>query len=167
MIFERRKTLVLKEKFKYFKKILRKMFLKDTLAKISQDIFPYSFVSEHSRHFFFFLIKSGGGRPPPPSLADASTKNYFFYVLPYTMDYFMSTLQYWLLWSLTFLLTVIIYMYICIYTFSNIVKKNSCYNILKKKKINLLGNCKTLFWYNNICIIHTFGYRIQPILTNF
>ena len=47
-------------------------FLTDTLAIISQNIFAYSFVSVHSKHFIFILRKklaffSGRGvdRPSP------------------------------------------------------------------------------------------------------
>ena len=54
-----KKSLVLKEKFQYFKKIFLKMskFFTDTLAKSSQNIFAYSFVLEHSRTFLaiFFI----------------------------------------------------------------------------------------------------------------
>ena len=32
-------------------------FLMDTLAKMSQNMFAYSIVSEHSKHFFLFLEK--------------------------------------------------------------------------------------------------------------
>ena len=48
-----KKSLVLKEKFKYFKKIFLKMskFFTDTLAKSSQNIFAYSFVLKDSRTF--------------------------------------------------------------------------------------------------------------------
>ena len=49
--FERKRTLVLKEKYKfqYFKKILWKMskFLMDNIAQISQNIFAHSNVSKH------------------------------------------------------------------------------------------------------------------------
>ena len=42
----------------------------DTLAKSSQNIFLYSFVSDHSKHFLFIFRKknifSGGGSTPPP-----------------------------------------------------------------------------------------------------
>ena len=34
-------------------KNIGKKFLTDTLAKTSQDIFAYSFISEHSKHPFF------------------------------------------------------------------------------------------------------------------
>ena len=65
------KNLVLKEKylekFQYFEKILWKMDnVMDTLSKMSQNIFAYSFVSEHS-NIFCILIKKmcffsdGGG----------------------------------------------------------------------------------------------------------
>ena len=43
-----KKTLVLKEKFQYFKKIFLKMSKFVTLAKSLQNVFSYSFVSEHS-----------------------------------------------------------------------------------------------------------------------
>ena len=36
------------KKFQYFKKICMYFFLTDTLTKMSQNIFAYSFVSEHS-----------------------------------------------------------------------------------------------------------------------
>ena len=57
---------VLKEK--YFNKKISK-FLTDTLAKISQNIFTYPFVLEHSKHFFLFWAKklssiSGGAQIP-------------------------------------------------------------------------------------------------------
>ena len=45
----------------------------DTLAKISQIFFEYSFVSEHSKRFLFILrkklafLRGGGSTPPPPS----------------------------------------------------------------------------------------------------
>ena len=57
------------------------MFLMDTLAKISQNIFEYSFDLEHSKHFFFYIEKklgllSGEGSPP---LTDASPKNATFF----------------------------------------------------------------------------------------
>ena len=75
-------------KGKNIKKKLLQMskFLMDNLAKISQYIFSYSCVSEHSISlflFFFFklaFLSSGRwGRPPPlPSAKNAS----FFYVLP-------------------------------------------------------------------------------------
>ena len=68
--FEEKKLQVLQEKYQYFKKIFRKIvnFFTDILAKKSQNIFAYSFVSEHSK--LFFIIRknfSGGGvgRPPP------------------------------------------------------------------------------------------------------
>ena len=64
----------------------KRTFLTDTLAKI-HNIFAYSYVSEHFRHFFFFILRknfSGGRVDPPPPLADASAKNAsFFYVLPF------------------------------------------------------------------------------------
>ena len=49
-------------------------FLTDTLAKMSQNIFAYSFVSEHSKHLFeknlvFFSRGWGGGSTPPPPLS--------------------------------------------------------------------------------------------------
>ena len=48
------------EIFKYFKKIFWKMskFLTYTLTKSSQNIFAYSFVSEHSKHFFIITKKA-------------------------------------------------------------------------------------------------------------
>ena len=61
-------------------------FLTDTLAKISQNIYAYSFVSEHSKYFLLYLEKNldflaaGMGSIPPP-LADASAKNAIFYFL--------------------------------------------------------------------------------------
>ena len=42
------------ERKKYFE---TSKFLSDTLAKISQNIFAYSKVSEHSKHFFYMLRK--------------------------------------------------------------------------------------------------------------
>ena len=61
-------TNVLKEKhlkFQYHKKIFWKMFkiLTDIHAKMSQNTFAYSFVSEHSKHF---LAAGGGGVDPSP-----------------------------------------------------------------------------------------------------
>ena len=53
-IERRRKTLVLKKKNvlrNIFEKVFK--FLRDTLAKNSQNICAYSFVSEHSKHFFY------------------------------------------------------------------------------------------------------------------
>ena len=47
--FGRKICLVLKEKNRKYQK-----FLTDTLARISQNIFVYSFVSEHSKHVFLF-----------------------------------------------------------------------------------------------------------------
>ena len=47
--FERKKNFGSK------RKIVLKMFFKDTLAKSSQSIFAYSFFSEHSKHFIFIL----------------------------------------------------------------------------------------------------------------
>ena len=66
-------------KFQYFKKLL---FLMDTHAKISQNIFAKSFVSEHSKHLFFILrdklaFFSGGGWTL--SLVDPSAKNTMFF----------------------------------------------------------------------------------------
>ena len=56
-------------------KILRKVqylfnFLSDTLAKMSQSLVAYSFVSEHSKHFFYVENKTcilKRGRPTPLS----------------------------------------------------------------------------------------------------
>ena len=65
--------------------------LTDTLGKMSQNIFAYSFVSEHSKHFFYlkkklaFLSVEGVDPPPTPRLrlADASAKyTRVFDVLP-------------------------------------------------------------------------------------
>ena len=46
-------------------------FLTNTLAKMSQTIFAYAFVSEHSMYYFYFekkigLFSVGGGSTPPP-----------------------------------------------------------------------------------------------------
>ena len=53
--------------------ILRKYFevFNNTLAKMSQNIFAYAFVSEHSMYYFYFekkigLFSVGGGSTPPP-----------------------------------------------------------------------------------------------------
>ena len=57
----------------------------DTLPKISQNIFAYSFVSEHSTIFFYFekkLFLRPVSLTPSPPLADAYAKNAFLYVLP-------------------------------------------------------------------------------------
>ena len=53
MILKERKNVG--SKISIFKKIFLKMskFLTDTLAKSSQNIFVYSFASEHSKHPFF------------------------------------------------------------------------------------------------------------------
>ena len=73
--FERKKKLVLNEKFKYFKKIFLKVFNGYTCKNVTK-YFVYSFTSEH----FFYSEKK---LAPPPS-ADASAKNAsFFKVLPY------------------------------------------------------------------------------------
>ena len=52
-----------------------------TLAKTPQNIFSYSFVYEHSKHFFYFKKKpaflsgaAGVDQTPHPPLADASVK---------------------------------------------------------------------------------------------
>ena len=69
--FEERKTLVLK-------------FLTNSLAKILQNIFAYSFVSEQSIYFYFekkiAIFGRRGGRPlsPPPP----HPLRLFSYVLP-------------------------------------------------------------------------------------
>ena len=84
--FERKKTLVVNEK--YFEKCqyLKKILWKKNLAKTSQNIFAYSFVSESSKHLFSFwetCIFSGGGgvsTHPPHSLADASAKSASFFL---------------------------------------------------------------------------------------
>ena len=80
--FERRKNFGFKGKISIILKILTY-----TLAKSPQNIFAYSFVPKHSKHFFFILRKKnffgGGGRSPPPYLADASaTKCKYFGLLP-------------------------------------------------------------------------------------
>ena len=49
--FKRKKKFGLKEKCQYFKSIFLTKFLTDTLAKISRNIFAYSYVSEHSKYF--------------------------------------------------------------------------------------------------------------------
>ena len=53
--------------------------LTNTLAKASEYIFAYSFISIHKNFFFkyrniyvYFEKKMGGRSPPPPLLADAS-----------------------------------------------------------------------------------------------
>ena len=48
------KGKILLGKFQYFKEIFEKMFLTDTLAKTSKNIFAYSFVSEHTKHIILF-----------------------------------------------------------------------------------------------------------------
>ena len=79
--FGRKICLVLKEKNRKYQK-----FLTDTLARISQNIFVYSFVSEHSKNVFYFEKKtaffSGGWSTPSPPLplADASPKNESFFL---------------------------------------------------------------------------------------
>ena len=56
--FERKRNFVLKEA------------IMDNIAKMSHNIFAYSFVSEHSKYFFDFEKKNlhfyrrEGGRPP-------------------------------------------------------------------------------------------------------
>ena len=61
--FERKKSLVLKEKYLNFNilKSILKRFFTDSLAKSSQNIFAYSFVSEHSKHYFYFEKKTIAG----------------------------------------------------------------------------------------------------------
>ena len=59
MILKEENNFVLKEnkrrKILIFWKI--KKFLTDTLAKMKQNIFAYSFVSEHFNHFYLFWEK--------------------------------------------------------------------------------------------------------------
>ena len=67
------KTLVQKEKFQYFKKISLKIskVLTESPAKISQNIFAYFSVSEHSAPFLFekkTYFGCGKGVAPPPFL---------------------------------------------------------------------------------------------------
>ena len=87
MIFKKR-TLVLN---KIFGKVLN--FLKDTLAKISQNVSAYILMFQNILSIFFMLRKKlaflsgGGGRPTPfsglSSLLAGLLKNAsFFYVLP-------------------------------------------------------------------------------------
>ena len=61
-----------------FMKISGKMykFLTDTLANMSQNIFAYFSISEHSASFYLFQKKHRfwlwpGGLPPPPRLRTA------------------------------------------------------------------------------------------------
>ena len=68
------------------------MFLTDTLANMSQNIFAYSFISEQSKHFFLFREKNlhfleAGGVWTPPLLADVSTKNESFFVDALAYDF--------------------------------------------------------------------------------
>ena len=85
-----KKTLVLKENyfetFQYFMKISGK-FITDTLAKISQNIFAYFSISEHSAssslfqkkiHLFWF---GPGGLPPPP-FKDCWPVTYIYFFTP-------------------------------------------------------------------------------------
>ena len=68
-----KKNFCSKGKIQYFMKLSEKMFLTDTLAKISQNIFAYISISEHSSSFSLFQKKTpilvtarGFPRPPPP-----------------------------------------------------------------------------------------------------
>ena len=67
-----------------FEENILKMFITDTLAKTSQNILAYSFVSEHSKHFSSFweenklqILAVYSVYPPNPPL-----KWTLFYVLP-------------------------------------------------------------------------------------
>ena len=51
------KGKILRKNFNVVRKYWGKCFLTDTLAKTSQNIFAYSFVSEHSKHSFLFQEK--------------------------------------------------------------------------------------------------------------
>ena len=99
MILKKKKTLVLKENFQYFNKIILKIskFFTNTFANMSQNIFAYSFVSEHHKHFILILRKknflaAGVGRPPPLNgCAPLLNSNFFtwvkgiiFYLLHYS-----------------------------------------------------------------------------------
>ena len=64
-------------------KILGKMFkvLKDTLAKMSQNIFAY--FSDHSASFYLFhLFGYGQGVAPPPFTGEGATYRFFFDAFP-------------------------------------------------------------------------------------
>ena len=63
---KRKNNLFLKEKFQYFMKISGKMFLTDTRAKMSQNIFAYFSISEHSASFLFLREKLFWLTPSPP-----------------------------------------------------------------------------------------------------
>ena len=54
--FERRKKLV-QWKNSIFQENIVKTFVIDTLAKMSQNISAYSFVSEHLKHNFFVFFE--------------------------------------------------------------------------------------------------------------
>ena len=56
------------------------MFLTDTLAKSSQNILAYSFVSDHSKHLLAAWRGGGGFDPTSPPLAPAPAKNESFFL---------------------------------------------------------------------------------------
>ena len=82
LCMEEKKTLVLKEK----------MFLTDTLAKMSQNIFAY-FPFQNILHLFIFvrkkpiLITARGFAPPPPPFTDWFVTIVIFYASPYLGDH--------------------------------------------------------------------------------
>ena len=80
--FKRKKKFGSKGKNVKKKLLQMSKFLMDNLAKISQYIFSYSCVSEHSISLFFifflnshFLAAAGGVDPPP--LASAQNASFF------------------------------------------------------------------------------------------
>ena len=79
----RKKDLV--EKF-YISRITSNFIqvLADTLTKVSEHFFAYSWVLDHPKHFVYFpnknfhFLSEKGFAPPPPLLADISAKNVLF-----------------------------------------------------------------------------------------
>ena len=75
--FERKHTLVAKEKYQYLKKILDKC--PRSYGYPFKNFFAYSFVSAYSKHLLFFLEKKVvvGVHPPPipTSIFDGMTVN--------------------------------------------------------------------------------------------
>ena len=74
---------VFQKTYQYFKKMSK--VLTDTLAKLSQNIFAYFSVSEHSASFSLhktkpILVADRGLTPPP--LTDKSATNRFFNAFP-------------------------------------------------------------------------------------
>ena len=58
MILKEKIASVVQEQFQYLKQNYWKKVITDTLAKISQNIIAYSFISEHTRNFCYFEKKA-------------------------------------------------------------------------------------------------------------